>query len=93
MELCASPLNAHFQRYCSAFLDTDAGFGSLGDCFQFDPEEGSFEANPPFDPELISRLAGHLEARLALASDDTRQIRHAILIIFVPLCLELRETI
>jgi hypothetical protein len=43
LELCASPFNCHFRRYCSAFLDTDAAFGSLGDCFQFHPVEGSFE--------------------------------------------------
>jgi phosphorylated CTD-interacting factor 1 len=64
LELCASPFNCHFRRYCSAFLDTDGAFGSLGDCFQFHPTEGSFEANPPFDPELIARLVGHLEVGL-----------------------------
>ena len=65
MELCASPLNCHFRRYCSAFLDTDGPFGSMGDCFQFEPSEGSFEANPPFDPAFISRLVGHLEGLLS----------------------------
>lgn len=55
MECFASPLNCHFAAFCSAFPDTDAPFGSLGDFFAFRPRRGSFQANPPFVPEVTSR--------------------------------------
>jgi phosphorylated CTD-interacting factor 1 len=35
----ASPLNCRWLRYCSAFPDTDAPFGSLGSFFGFRPNE------------------------------------------------------
>ena len=66
-ELFASPLNAHFKEFCSASAMTDRAFGSLGNAFDFEPSEGSFECNPPFDEEIISRLAGHVERLLSRA--------------------------
>jgi len=59
-ECFASPLNCRYSRYCSAFIDTDAAFGSLGDFFSFYPQRGSFEANPPFVPEVMSRMVEHV---------------------------------
>ena len=55
MECFASPLNSRYARFCSAFPDTDAAFGSRGSFFHFRPTHGSFQANPPFVPEVISR--------------------------------------
>ena len=55
LECFASPLNCHFAAFCSAFPDTDAPFGSLGDFFAFRPQRGSFQANPPFVPEVRAR--------------------------------------
>lgn len=51
-EMFASPLNCRYANFCSAFPDVDVPFGSLGSFFQFQPMEGSFEANPPFVPEV-----------------------------------------
>ena len=65
MELCASPLNCHWRRYCSSYLDVDAPFGSLGDLFKFNPTRGSFEANPPFVPEIMSEMVVHIDALLS----------------------------
>lgn len=69
MELCASPLNCHWRRYCSSYLDVDAPFGSLGDLFKFKPTRGSFEANPPFDQAFIAKMTKHFEK--LLESSDT----------------------
>ena len=55
-ECFASPLNSRYPRFCSAFPDTDGPFGSVGSFFSFEPTEGSFEANPPFVPQLILRF-------------------------------------
>jgi len=45
-ECFASPLNCRWDRYCSASVDVDQPFGSLGSFFDFSPIRGSFEANP-----------------------------------------------
>lgn len=54
-ECFASPLNARYARFCSAFFDVDKYFGSLGNFFGhgFKPRAGSFEMNPPFVPETM----------------------------------------
>ncbi|GLE04375.1 hypothetical protein PINS_up013305 [Pythium insidiosum] len=67
MECFASPLNSRYSRFCSAFLDSDAAFGSVGSFFEFTPRSGSFEANPPFIPKLIKRMADHMTALLDAA--------------------------
>ena len=67
-ECFASPFNCRYERYCSAFPDTDAAFGSLGSFFDFDPTSkgGCFQANPPFISGFIEmmerRMDGHLES-------------------------------
>lgn len=66
-EMFASPLNASMDEFCSACPSTDAVFGSRGSAFSFEPEEGSYECNPPFDEGVIRRLAGHLEGLLSSA--------------------------
>ena len=68
LELCASPLNARYRRFCSAYLDVDEVFGSMGDCLKFEPDAGSFEVNPPFDPVFMGAVCGHMERLLANAS-------------------------
>ena len=61
MECFASPLNSRYASHCSAFPDTDACFGSLGSFFQFHPKQGSFEANPPFEPYVMLAMVNHME--------------------------------
>ena len=68
MELCASPLNARYRRFCSGHVDVDECFGSFGDCLKFEPDAGSFEVNPPFDPTFMAAVCGHMERLLANAS-------------------------
>ncbi|KAJ1446434.1 phosphorylated CTD interacting factor 1 WW domain-containing protein [Pelagophyceae sp. CCMP2097] len=67
IECFASPLNARYGRFFSAFPDLERRFGSLGSFFG--PRgaairSGSFEANPPFVPEvmelMLSRITGLL---------------------------------
>ncbi|KAI9996121.1 hypothetical protein PInf_013302 [Phytophthora infestans] len=67
MECFASPLNCRYSRFCSAFLDTDFAFGSVGSFFDFSPRSGCFEANPPFIPKVIKRMADHMTALLNAA--------------------------
>ncbi|CAI5717487.1 unnamed protein product [Peronospora destructor] len=67
MECFASPLNCRYSRFCSAFLDTDFVFGSVGSFFDFSPRSGCFEANPPFILKVIKRMADHMTALLTAA--------------------------
>lgn len=107
-ECFASPLNCRYGRFCSAFYDTDAAFGSLGSFFDFHPTEvggcarpigekgrkkkewgriytwswpnfpaydecktqGCFEANPPFTPSVMQRMAAHMEALLEASEEE-----------------------
>ncbi len=68
IECFASPLNSYFAHFCSAFPDTDTPFGSLGSFFDLELREGSFEANPPFVPEVMDAMVDKMEALLAAAA-------------------------
>mmetsp|Transcript_24517 Transcript_24517/g.60087 ORF Transcript_24517/g.60087 Transcript_24517/m.60087 type:complete len:653 (+) Transcript_24517:48-2006(+) len=67
IECFASPFNCRYKQYCSAFPDLETKFGSLGSFFDdasFFPWQGSFEANPPFVPELMSAMNDKLQRLL-----------------------------
>jgi hypothetical protein len=55
LECFASPLNSRYERFCSAFPDTDSAFGSVGSFFDynFSSVGGSYQANPPFSANFI----------------------------------------
>jgi phosphorylated CTD-interacting factor 1 len=63
-ECFASPLNSFCPQFCSAFYDTDRFFGSLGSFFNFFPEEGCYEANPPFVEVSMQKMAEHMDLLL-----------------------------
>ena len=67
IECFASPLNCRYNKFCSAFPDIESRFGSIGSFFDdeaFDPQEGSFEANPPFVPETMYAMGGKIQRLL-----------------------------
>jgi|AntRauMFilla1563_2_1112583.scaffolds.fasta_scaffold358145_1 uncharacterized protein YneF (UPF0154 family) len=49
--------------WMAAFPDTDGCFGSVGSFFSTRLTEGSYEANPPFVPEVMSQMGLHMEVR------------------------------
>ncbi|CAD2101357.1 conserved Plasmodium protein, unknown function [Plasmodium vinckei] len=55
-ECFSSPFNAILQKYCSFFPDIDTFFGSTGNFFNFNFQNGVYEVNPPFDIFLINKL-------------------------------------
>jgi hypothetical protein len=68
IECFASPFNCRYHNYCSAFPDLEGRFGSLGSFFDdqaFFPIAGSFEANPPFVPEIMWAMNDKLERILS----------------------------
>jgi len=68
LECFASPLNAFFPTFGSAFPDVDAAFGSLGSFFEWNAAVtaggGSFEANPPFIPAIMAAAVKRMHALL-----------------------------
>jgi phosphorylated CTD-interacting factor 1 len=68
-ECFANPLNRSNLKYCSLFGDSDQYFGSSGSFFSFYPTTGSFQVNPPFDPETVSATLEHI-AGLLEKSDE-----------------------
>lgn len=83
LECFASPLNCHFRYYCSAFSDIEAAFGSVGSFFdkaRFAPISGSFEANPPFIPELMSAMALRIEELLRTAAGSNKPLSFCIVV-------------
>ncbi|CAM9239464.1 unnamed protein product, partial [Ectocarpus fasciculatus] len=67
-ECFASPLNSTCNSFSSAFPRSDAFFGSIGNFFSLRPTSGSFEANPPFIPEVMMTMCTHITTLLTTAS-------------------------
>ena len=79
-EAFASPLNCRYGRFCSAFPDVDGAFGSLGSFFEFRPQRGSFEMNPPFVPETLLKAAEHAEALLDAAEEAGGRLSFVVVV-------------
>ena len=77
VECFSSPLNNYLPTYCSFFPDTDAAFGSVGSFFDFQPSEGSFEANPPFVASLMVLMVTRMDA---LLTDATGPMSFAVVV-------------
>ncbi len=60
IELFGSSINRYFDNYCSLFYDLEKHFGSLGNFFNFQPKQGLYMANPPYDEELMENMAKYL---------------------------------
>lgn len=85
MECFASPLNSRYRNFCSAFPETDRPFGSLGSFFDFFPERGSYEANPPFVDSVIYKMAQHMRILLEKASAAREALQFVVIIPAWPL--------
>ena len=81
-ECFASPLNARYASFCSAFLDVDVYFGSLGSFFSdnFAPTRGSFEMNPPFVPETMSRAVAKVRSLLERAENADEALSFVVVV-------------
>jgi len=88
-ECFASPLNARYGQFCSQFgfdedraPDVDAFFGSLGSFFSddFAPKRGSFEMNPPFVPETMSRAVEKANDLLDRAANANEALSFVVIV-------------
>eukprot|EP00928_Gymnodinium_smaydae_P098508 TRINITY_DN9175_c0_g1_i1.p1 TRINITY_DN9175_c0_g1~~TRINITY_DN9175_c0_g1_i1.p1 ORF type:complete len:722 (+),score=195.91 TRINITY_DN9175_c0_g1_i1:220-2166(+) len=71
-------------RFCSLFADLDVYFGSLGSFLhqRVCPEAlgGTFEANPPFLPGLVTQMAEKILKALQKASSQGRVLRFVVVL-------------
>ena len=86
-ECFASPLNCRYDRFCSAFADVDAPFGSCGSFFDAfalppaaPPPEGCYEATPPFVPALVEAMARRMNALLTAADGSRRALGFIVIV-------------
>jgi phosphorylated CTD-interacting factor 1 len=78
-ECFASPLNCRYERFLSAFPDTDKTFGALGSFFNHDfTQGGAYQANPPFVADFIHAMYKKMDDSL---SQCTKPL---LFIVFVP---------
>jgi phosphorylated CTD-interacting factor 1 len=88
LECFASPLNAHLPHFASAFYDVDWHFGSMGNFFSVDnfyaKVGGLHQANPPFSPGLMKRMADTMIHHLTLADDEQHYDTALCFVVIVP---------
>lgn len=66
-----SPMNCTWSSFGSAFAqDLDWHFGALGNFLQLQFRRGVVEANPPFSPGLMERMADHIDECLARTTES-----------------------
>jgi phosphorylated CTD-interacting factor 1 len=78
-ECFASPFNRYLPSFTSGFPDVDRFFGSKGSFFDFYPQEGSFEANPPFLEEIMAAMALHLCSLLERAQQTGKALAFVVI--------------
>lgn len=75
VELFGSPLNTHNPQFCSPF-PLEKSFGSLGSFFEYRfHKDGIYLCNPPFDEDVMERMANRLLEML-----DKTEFKVAIII-------------
>jgi hypothetical protein len=52
-ECFASTINSSLKNYCSVYYDLEKFFGSKGNFFNIELEEGTFSFNPPYQKDII----------------------------------------
>lgn len=87
-ECFASPFNSNIPQYYSAFPspDIDGFFGSRGDFFRLDAttlRPGWYEANPPFSPGVMQKMANRLMELLDVARERDIDVTF---IVIIPSC-------
>jgi phosphorylated CTD-interacting factor 1 len=68
-ECFASPLNVTLGSFNSLFPGVDGCFGSLGSFYDWFPDGGAFEANPPFDSDSVAACFQHVNAVMRRAAE------------------------
>ena len=86
-ECFASPLNvcpgSPDQTFNSLFHDVDKFFGSQKSFFEFWPESGAYEVNPPFDRNSVERTFHHINQVMQAAEEEGMDDKLPLLFIVI----------
>lgn len=77
-ELFGSAINRFYDNYCSLFYDLEQYFGSVGNFFDIELEQGIYIANPPFDEEIMKNMA------LKLIDSLDKTDKPLVFLVFIP---------
>lgn len=80
IELFASGINSSYTNYCSLFYDIEQYFGSLGSFFFTKIKAGYYEANPPFEQNIINDMFSKMYEELNDAENNKRPLLFFIII-------------
>ena len=82
IECFASPLNSQMLlinpkegKFYSLFYDTDKYFGSLGNFFEIEIEEGTIMANPPYICDIMEKTIKKMLELLESAEENKKHLR------------------
>lgn len=59
-EIFGSCINRTYSLYCSIYYDLEKSFGSIGNFFNNNYDDGLYLTNPPFDETIMRNTAKHL---------------------------------
>jgi hypothetical protein len=79
-ELFGSAINSSYTHYCSLFYDIEKYFGSCGSFFDTNLIAGYYEANPPFEKNIIHNMFGKFYKELEMAEKNKRGLLFFIII-------------
>jgi len=80
IELFASAINSSYMNYGSLFYDIEQYFGSLGNYFSMNIKSGYYEANPPFEYDLIQKMFTKMLKELTIAEKNKKGLLFFIVI-------------
>lgn len=80
VELFASAINSSYMNYGSLFFDIEKYFGSLGSYFTMKIKAGYYEANPPFEYDIIYNMFAKMIKELDTAENNKRNLLFVIII-------------
>jgi phosphorylated CTD-interacting factor 1 len=81
LECFGSPLNAFLPSFCSAFFhDMDWHFGSIGNFLETTITESLCEANPPFSPSMMGKMANRIEENLQAADAQESSLTFVVIV-------------
>lgn len=88
IELFASSINSSNYKFGSYFYDIDKYFGSLGNFFKMNIISGYYEANPPFDKNIIYKFFKKLLIFFKSASVRKKSL---LFVIILPISYKLNK--
>jgi len=73
-ECFASSINSSLKNYCSIYYDLEKFFGSNGNFFNYNIEEGIYSFNPPYQKDIIDKGIERILFFLKIAKTNNKNL-------------------